>query len=254
MKTLEFTIMNLQKLLVQRLKKLDAGKSPRADILALNSLARQYGIASLFAHYNVDEFFSSLRRSAGFFLRFSEAEQRTATATPRTVGRSEASALRDALAIGALDLARQIDQSLPVTPIPEVDDEDAFAWSLALHRLALDAPSDAQVHDQAKRLLARGGDDLALRASLLAAIADRDLAAFEAALALLTESWRLPIEEQRSTNVVDRYHDVTEANLFLDGLALTRIAATRGLAVSDSYPFIPAAVLLPPPPVSEVDE
>jgi hypothetical protein len=103
----------------------------------------------------------------------------------------------DALAAGALDLARRIDARLPRAQNPDLEDDEDFAWYSALHRLALGEGDASAVARAAEALVATGSGYLTSRGELLRAIATCDANAFDDALAELTREWREGIEEQR---------------------------------------------------------
>jgi hypothetical protein len=164
------------------------------------------------------------------------------------VARGESAPLTDALAAGALDLARELDGLLPAASVKGIDDESTFAWYHALHRLSLDAPDAGEAaRAAADRLDAVGNESDAPRVALLRAVAAKDGAAFDAALAALTRDWREPIEEEKSGGIYDTYAALTEWNIYLEGVALARMARARGVPVQSFYPYVPADVLGAPP-------
>jgi hypothetical protein len=242
---IEFAIHNMQETLLDQLDELELDRLGGEQALHLCDLSRRIGCGCFFTEGDERPLFEGLYRSADIYLHFLSTLQSRGIAGEAARGQS--APMTDALAAGQLHLAREIDALLPAQQVPDLEDDEDFAWYSAFHALGVGRLEGKQLAATADGLLATDSDFLAPRGTLLKAIAGRDAKAFRKALAQLTESWHDNIEEARGSGITDIGADLTEWNLFIEGAALVRAARDRGVAVKRFYPHIPSELLGEPP-------
>ncbi|WP_158622259.1 immunity 49 family protein [Corallococcus sp. CA047B] len=237
LKTLEFTLRNLGTLLVRHLDQLS--EPDPSKLLELSTLYRRIGIGHLLAHHDVREFAENLFSSAETYLMLLRTQEPGAEGPRSLLARSRGVPLLDALCLGAWDLARDIDGAMPATWWSDVEEEEAFLYFKLLPAL-IDGKVDP---GDARKLAALLEAEGTARLRAVDAVLRADERAFEDSLRTLTDDWRIAIEQDRETRPVDPYHDHTEAQVFIEGAALVRLARLRGLKAQERYDFIPASIL-----------
>lgn len=245
MEDVRFAIQNMQQTIRSELPLLDLDCLDCALALRICALHRRIGCGRFLVNGDRQSLYEGLFRSAYTYLYFLRTLQ--GRGEVGTVARSHSPPLTDALAIGQLKLARQIDLLLPHRySAGRVGDGD-FNWHFAFHSLCLGRIDGSALHVLAEGILATRSEFLAPRRKVLASIAARDGNVFSEALGELTQAWRGLIEEQHNSGHDDHDAALTESKLFLEGAALLRAASDRGLAVEASYPFIPSELGGEPP-------
>lgn len=245
MQKLSAAVRNMQLRLQSEIAAMDLHALEPDDALARCALERRIGIGRLLAAGDAEAYFDGLFRSGETFLYLLlNMADRGETAG---VSRTTAAPMVDALAAGSLSIAKELDSLLPNSPDLSLEDEDDFAWHSTLHAIGTGRLDSAAISREAERLGETGSDFLSVRAALLRAIAARNGDAFDDALDRLTEEWRAGVEEQRAGGVFDFDADLTEWNVFLEGIAIVRAAKALGVPVHDEYRHLPRATLSAPP-------
>lgn len=206
----------------------------------LSRYHRAAGIARLLTEANGPAFRASLTRSG-------EARRQLlewATGAHRPFNRFTATGnhgpLCDALAAGADSLARDIARLSSDMLVKGYEYEEDFLYARLLGLLALDEdalPGRAgPLLDALERTLdGRDGPRLAMCQALLEPRQED----FDRALeALLSEHEFRQDARARTLNAMDE-HSETERYVFVEGLALLRLARRRGLTVQPEHPFLP---------------
>lgn len=157
----------------------------------------------------------------------------------------------DALAGDNPVLAAEI-FSLSPTEFRKGDEyEDNFCWHrfLGLH-LANSSPAEL---DQALSRLDAAAEGAGTRLAVARALRTRDGEAFEAAFQdLLRER-----EEENLENAPRAEEEVsaaTDAKVFVEGIAVLKLASAAGIPIAAEYPMCPALALLPRKPANPPDE
>jgi hypothetical protein len=159
----------------------------------------------------------------------------------RASGRS--GALLDAITAVQLDLAARIAALSPADMLVGHEYEDDYCFAQAIHRWLLPSPPDDEVTALLDRFEAYRPEDA--RIGVCRALSARDQAAFDAAFDELLVQRDADIEEAKAR--ASERDPVVEAHrlVYVDGLALLRLAGLRGLATRPDYRFCPSLARLP---------
>lgn len=248
LKKLEFLLESMQSRLVDNLGRLSE-EGPVPDLtLETCRLHRYLGCGVLLASHDAAECREQLSDSAELFLMFLRAHEPHSEADDKTryyLARSRGAFLLDALCAGDVKLTRELDEALPAAWMPDVENEEDFLYLKLLPALTPGAGPESPPAEDTQRLARLLAELDTPRLKALDALLRNHERDFEDALAGVTAEWREGIERARDSGPVDLYHDRTEANVFLEGTALVRVARLRGIKTAEQYPFIPAALLRP---------
>ncbi|HYO65491.1 MAG TPA: Imm49 family immunity protein [Archangium sp.] len=241
---LEFTVSNLSQLLALRLEALRKGGAVDANkVLQLASDYRRLGCGLLLSTYDVEGFCGHLFLAADAYLQLLERKSMSPGLDPYYLARSRAQPLLDALAIGDMTLAGRIGERMEPRWAEGMEYEEDFCFFELLLLLA----SSTGREERALKCLARMERALEgvayPRYAAVAALVHRAPERFEAALLALCEEWQSQVRQQRQSGLGDQVFLLTEANVFIEGLALVRLASGRGMPTRSQYPLIPPAVL-----------
>jgi hypothetical protein len=244
-KDLEILNGNLQHMLSL---KLDALRLSGADAARVLELARDYrrlGCGLLLATYAVEDFFRCLFRAADAYLQLLERKGSAPGLDSYYLARSRGAPLLDALAIGELALARRIGEHMESQWLEGMEYEDDFCFFDALPELAALQPDEPRLRQKLDRLERALEGASSPRMDGLRALASRDEARFEEALVALIEQRAEEVERKResSPSPTGRAFTLTEANVFIEGLALAQLAHRRGMRTRSEYRFIPPGLI-----------
>lgn len=153
-----------------------------------------------------------------------------------------------ALVSGCLELAEATTRGMPGRHVPDVEYEDDFLFYRSLGALLLQARGGQDL-DLLPRLLERwstvlqGGEDLYL--DVCRALATRDEAGFSRAFEALVEERARQCEGFRREKGAEGEQYLSEAFVFMKGLALLRLAELLGMRTQAEYPLLPRFARLP---------
>jgi hypothetical protein len=195
---------------------------------------RRRGIASLFLEGDAAAFHQDLQRSGAAlarYLRSAPEEEKVA---------SKFAGFFDAVACVDSGAARDIASQSPAAHRPEDEYEDDFLYvSFLMKRFFLNSAATelGGLLDHYRELLDGMADP---RLDICESLLNGDGGKFDAALATLIEQrdahYREAIEREQ---VIDEER-ATEGKLFVEGLALLRLATARGMPVQSDYLYIPS--------------
>jgi hypothetical protein len=153
----------------------------------------------------------------------------------------------NALVSGCLELAETTARGMPGRHVPDVEYEDDFLFYRSSGALLLQVRGGQDVDLQ--RLLERwstvlqGGEDLYL--DVCRALATRDESNFSRAFEALVEERVRQCEHFRRQKGAEGEQYLSEAFVFMKGLALLRLAELLGMRTQAEYPLIPRFARLP---------
>jgi hypothetical protein len=217
---------------------------------------RRLAICALLADAQPARFFTHLCHSSHARLQFLQLVAGGHTAEPRFLCASKDFSFIDALAAGQPDLAVDIARLAARRHEPSLEYEDDFLLHHFLHQLTLKLRGFAAVDLPA--LLERwdavleGGTDTYLDACR--ALLNKQASAFDEALQAIIDARLLKFQMvPRDSGPSDELRK-TEGALFMNGLAMVRLAEMQGMETLREYPSIPSLARLPtgrpPPPQS----
>lgn len=209
-----------------------------AAIQAVCTIHRRLGIAAVLAEERNRVLLDHLARSGQAYLELLGRVDWRALVDRWDLCASHAAPFLDALAAGDLVRVRAIALLSAPSRSPEDEDEEDYAYMRLLMTLASsDAPPDAETL-AAYRAAAEADAD-APRAKVVEAILAGDREAFDDALRALAASRADEMDEERRNPSADPVFLLTEAHVFVEGIALARLGALRGVTPIGRIPLIP---------------
>ncbi|WP_437707689.1 Imm49 family immunity protein [Sorangium sp. So ce448] len=185
------------------------------------------------------------------FLRRSHAEQ----SADHHVARSRCDSFFCALAAGDPALAVEIGALSPAAWLPDGEYEEDFAYFRFLHLLLDGAGSDATAPLVGQMEAAQGGPSP--RLDVIKAFQAEDADAFELAFAALVDARNARVDADKKLFTGEVTYG-PRASVFVEGLALLRLAELRGLGPRrreyPRCPYVARAVSISPQPEDLFDE
>lgn len=200
------------------------------------------GICNLLLFADADRFYENLVRSGHtrrYFLRKSRAEGNT---DDYQLAISRWDSFLDAIAAGDFRLARAIVALSGTVWVPNGEYEDDFVYRYFLHQFVVppDAQRDKGLADALVRWQAWLAGQPSLRLDCCAALLARDARAFDAAFVALIAFRQAEVRKQEKMALAADIGFEPRSKVFVEGLALLRIAHAIGLPVRADYPLCPA--------------
>jgi immunity protein 49 of polymorphic toxin system len=212
--------------------------------LDVSGKLRVLAIISLLARDSSDGFLHNLMRSGKAREKYLARIRRELAVTDHhfVVGRYEP--FLDSLAAGDWSLARRIVELSPDEWSSQHEYEDDFLYARVLHGLVQGRPRDFY-----EPLLARFEDVIEEsprgRLDVAKALAAADQAAFDDAFESLLDERAAEIEAADARGQLLEPGVVANREVFVEGLALLRLAGHRGLQTEDEYRFCPGSARVP---------
>ncbi len=233
---------NLGFLAAERLEAL--AERPDAK-LALEAAAfiRQVGCSELLANMDSRAFFQALRQSAAIYLDLLDRRSDCSERDTYYLARSKAVPFFDAVAAQASDLVERMLPLLPGEWMRRMEPEEHFHYHMALSCLA-GGTGDLEGAMQAFERSLDGGESERFNAARALVTGDAD--AFNAALNAIIEQRCKALDAERESGLFDPYFHRTEAHIFVEGIALVRLARRRGLQTLRAYRTLPEPALHDP--------
>ena len=199
---------------------------------------RTAGIAAVLVELDLDGFHHMLTRSAltrMYLLEHTPPAERDASRHCRI---SRASGFFDAVAAGQIELARRIVAAGPQQRNVDYEYEEDYAYVRFLYGLLLGAEDAEQraILDDWKTLL--GGAKSAKHA-VCQALPTRDAAIFDAAFASLLNARKRDLHKQERSLNRDEMEFAGGRHVYVEGLAILRIAEVLGIATQPEYKYCP---------------
>ena len=164
---------------------------------------------------------------------------------------SRSGSMLDAVAAGDLALAAEIFGLSPAEVRKGDEYPDDFWWQRFLGLLLAGAPAVAL--DAALRALEAEVEGAGARLATARALRARDAAAFDGAFrALLAE--REAVNAEEAGRALEEPALAVGAQVYVEGIAVLKLARHLGMDVEPEYPMCPGMALLPRPPAAPPDE
>jgi hypothetical protein len=235
---------NLMQLVDLRRAELRKGsKVEPLQVLDLSRMYRRLGCALLRLDGDADSFFFSLHRAADLYLQFLERKARKRNLDPYYLARGRAEPLLDALAAGDVTLASRID-ALARTDFTEgMEYEEDFWFFTVLPKLAATRTNTPEILHGLEQLEQSLRGVRYPRYDALKALSGGNAKAFDKALKALATAWSAELKRGDSAGLGNPYAQSTEGRVFVEGIALIRVARARGLRVQATHRLIPETAL-----------
>jgi hypothetical protein len=212
--------------------------------LDVSAKLRVVAIISLLARGNSDGFFHNLMRSGRAREKYLMRVRQELAVTDHHFVAGRYEPFLDSVAAGDWTLARRIIDLSPDDWSSHHEYEDDFLYAQVLHGLVQDRPGDFY-----EPLLARFEDVIEDsprgRLDAAKALVAADQPAFEDAFESLLNERAAEIEAADARGQLLEPGVVANREVFVEGLALLRLAGHRGLQTEDEYRFCPGSARVP---------
>lgn len=214
-------------------------------VLEVCTRLRRLGLVALLARGDVRAYAADLHASAQEYLRLLGQVRWDAVGDRYWLCASRAHPFFDALAVEDWEGAGAI--AAAAAPVRSPGDEFADDFAFVRRVMAMAGPSSPDAEARLMAQLEAEAAESDPRVGVCRALHEKDADGFEEALARLAR--------EREAKVAARVHEVgvegawhaTERFVYVEGLALVRVAARRGLTLEGRYPGLPALALGPMP-------
>lgn len=240
-----------------------AGDYPAAESGGAYEQAAEWlqalGICNLLLYASADRFYENLIRSGHTRRAFLQKCRDEPDPSNHRLAISRWESFFDAVAAEDLPLAREIVALSPAEWVRTGEYEDDFCYVRFLHQLVVGgSTADREVlRSTLERFAAVLDGEASWRWEVCGALYARDAARFEESFQALLASREAEMSALRSTPRAADPGFVPRSTVFVEGLALLRIAEAMGIPAQREYPMCPSLARLPrtaPPPIDVYPE
>jgi hypothetical protein len=154
-------------------------------------------------------------------------------------------AFLDVVAAGDFGRAKEIADLTPPTFQHPREDEDDFCYAQILHRLSDNRAVEAELLPLLDRFEESLDGEESVRLDLCKALVFRLQRQFDESFNAVLIERHLKIETKRKRGQVEDPGVVAERHIYIEGLAMLRLAELRGLKTEPEYLFCPSIARLP---------
>lgn len=208
---------------------------------------RKLAICALLSDANTDFCFHQLYKSGHVYFYFLSSCQNNRARDPYYLCTSRAEPFFDSIAANDLETARKIASLSSDTWAEDDEYEDDFCYFLFLMKLLTGGKGS---NDQLDSILERFETALqgieSHKLNICRALYEKEAGNFNASLEALIEERDEEIKRERDGGLPsDPEMLETEAHIYMEGIALVRLARQRDIVVGGEYKFIPSMALVP---------
>ncbi|MEQ1850439.1 MAG: Imm49 family immunity protein [Chthoniobacteraceae bacterium] len=211
----------------------------------LSRKLRALAVIALSVSGECDGFHHNLIRSAITRTKYLERAMEVGGADEHHVASGRYEPMTDAIAAGALALARLVAQLSPREFRQSHEYEDDYCYAQIISRWISEPVLDAEAQLFIDRFAKYVGDKPNARLSVCSALALRDQPAFDEAFEGLLGIRDLEIEEAKARGQLEETHVIAQRRVFVEGLAILRLAEKRGLRTQAEYRYCPSLARKP---------
>ncbi len=198
---------------------------------------RQHGICSLFLEAAAKNFHTALQKSGALLLHILPTIPNESKIT------SQQTAFFDAVACGDFETAKEISKISRMTFNPDEEYEDDFLYVMILMKKFFLNASEQEVKvlfQKYQELSEASGET---RVDICAAFIENNAEQFEKALNDLIKTRAKDFKERLAKDEILEEAYSTEGQLFVEGLALVRLANKLNFPTQKNYKFIPSLII-----------
>ena len=206
---------------------------------------RALAVIALTVGSSSDSFCHNLIRSARSRLCYLERVNRERQFNDYHYCSGRPEPLTDAIAAGEWVLARRLVELVPSEFRQGYEYEDDFCFAQILSRWIAEPSRDHEVPPLVERFAAYTEDQPNARLAVCHALAARDQEAFDDAFSDLLQARDLEIEAAKARGQLEEPHVIAQRRVFVEGLAILRLAQRRGLRTEREYRYCPSVARVP---------
>lgn len=223
---------------------LESGKRSSEDreriLFYLSLYGRVAAIAGLLVRADSGGFHQWLWRSATWRRQLLREWKQGNRAVSRFTCTGVLGPLCDAIAAGAEPIAREIAAQSATSWLEGEEFEDDFHYGRVLHALLQENEGALGVETRLSDLARSAGPEEAPRLKVCQALVERNSDAFDKALRALIDERAAWFQARVGGLAPENSSFETDRFVFIEGLALVRLAELRGLRVEEEYLFLPS--------------
>ncbi len=206
---------------------------------------RALGIIVLLVKSNADLFFHNLIRSANARLRYLQRLRDAGIRTDHHQASGRVDAVIDAIAANDFERARAI-VALSLTDFHAGHEwVDDYCWAQLVHGLIPQTPAVIDSAALLEQFALYQGSDPSGRLEIARALHANDQDQFDEAFEGLLLERELQIKEAVEDGQLEQPETMANRRVFVEGLAILRLAETRGLKTQAEYRFCPSLARVP---------
>jgi hypothetical protein len=213
--------------------------------LELSEKLRSLAILTLVAQGESDLFYHNLIRSGRVRSAYVDGVHTAGELDDHHFCSGRYEALLDVVAANELPLARHIIERSPREFRQDHEYEDDYCYAQILSRWIVEPPRDEEVPPLLERFAAYTEGQPNTRLSLCRALWARNQAAFDEAFADLLHGRDLEIEAAKARGQLEEPQVIAQRRVFVEGLAILRIAERRDLHTEREYRYCPSSARVP---------
>jgi Immunity protein 49 len=206
---------------------------------------RGLAIVALLTQGDADKFAHNLMRSGRVREVYLQRMREHGIDTDHHLASGRVAPLMDALAAGDVDLAHRIAWASPRSFSPQREYEDDFAYAQILHRLIHGVTAVPVYEPFLAQFEAALKGAPSARLDVVTALVHRDQAGFELAFAALLAERQKQIRLDLARAQLESPTVLAERQVFIEGLALLRLAQRQGLPTQGEYLYCPSLARRP---------
>jgi len=213
--------------------------------LDISTQFRSLAIILLLTNGSSDSFHHNLIRSARSRATYLERLDRAGIGDDHHQASGRYEPLLDAIAAGDVELARRIVALSPLEWREGHEYEDDYCYAQAFHRFVQSPPLDDEVPPLLERLEANLEGQASARLAVCQALLTKDQAAFDESFDALLGEREAQIAADKARGQLEDAIIVAQRHVFVEGLAVLRLADQRGLETAPEYAMCPSLARAP---------
>lgn len=213
--------------------------------LSISDKLRALAITALLAKGDSDVFYHNLIRSGMARETYLKRLKKEGIEQDhhRASGRYEA--MLDAIAAVDFELARRIVGLSPREWQKGHEYEDDYCYAQILHRLVQESPAEEEILPFLEQFESYLDGKPNARLDVCKALTERDQEAFDEAFDALLDEQEAKIAANKERGQLEEPHVIAQRQVFVEGLAILRLAERRGLKTQSEYRYCPSLARIP---------
>jgi len=220
------------------------GKETGDTLASLSVAYRVLALCALLREADPNRFTELLCKAGQVRLHLLERATTGVQVSPRAMAASNDVGFLSSLAAGDLPTARRIAALSPVTPTPGWEDEEDFVFFHCLHRMVHPVPEEAGLRQVLMRWRRLEADSPSPFLQVCESLLENESTRFHASFTQMLDARQTLMREYRKQLDFDRELYATEGKVYINGLAILRLAESRGLPGREHDVLIPRLALL----------
>ncbi|MFA7060611.1 MAG: Imm49 family immunity protein [Pedobacter sp.] len=213
--------------------------------LEVSEKLRTAAIILLISHSSSDGFYHNLIRSGRARLTYLERLKKENIADDHHQVSGRYDALLDVIAADDFESARRIAELSPHTWMKGHEYEDDYCYAQILHRLVQEPPPIDQFQPLLTQFETYLDGEPNTRFEVCKTLVNRDQAAFDEAFNALIEEQETSIQANRERGQRETPAVIANRQVFVEGLAILRLAEKQGLKTESEYRYCPSLAKVP---------